>query len=137
MGKGVAIGIVEDIRRNALANLIMASTIHSGELRVIDTRSGSHKLSLRKLVRAGIRSARLTPDFAGLFQTLSIADAPHHPPPGRRPSHPIHAHRGAFRRNHSSPGIPPCGDDFDTGLRPTHAPFDRVLPAALAGSYLQ
>ena len=105
--------------------------------RLIDTGCGSHSGSLCKLVRAGIRSARLTPDFVGPFWTLTITDAPHHPHPGRRSSHPIRAKLGAFRHNHSAPGIQPGGDHSDTGLRPAHAPFARALPAALAGSYLQ
>ena len=56
-----------------------------------DTGGASYNESLRKPVRAGIPSARLTPDFVGPFWTLSITDAPHHPPPGRRSSHPIRA----------------------------------------------
>ena len=95
----------------------------------IDTRCGSPNGSLCKPVRAGISCASLTPDFVRLFWTLSITDAPHHPPPCCRPSHPIHARRDAFRRHHSAFGIQPCGDHSDTGLRPAQAP--------LAGSYLQ
>ena len=106
-------------------------------LLLIDTHVGSHKGSLCKPFRAGIPPTRLPPDFVGPFWTRTIADAPHHPPPGRRSSHPIRARRDAFRRHHSAPGIQPCGDHFDTGLRPAPAPFARALPATPAGSYSQ
>ena len=88
-------------------------------------------------VRAGIPPVRRMAVFAAPFWTLSIADTPHHSPPGRRSSHPIRALRGGFRRHHSAPGIQPCGDHSDTGLRPAPAPFARALPATPAGSYSQ
>ena len=79
--------------------------------------------SLRKSLRAGIPSTKLTPDFAGLFWPILIADAPHHPPPGRRSSYPVHAYPDAFRRRRGAPDIQPLSKAFDTELHPTPSAF--------------
>ena len=52
-------------RRNASMDLIYRALRRRPPL--IDTRYGSSKRSLREPLRAGISSAKLTPDIVGLF----------------------------------------------------------------------
>jgi hypothetical protein len=110
---------------------------HAGARGLIDTRRGSHR---GHYVNRSVRGIR--PPAGWRFS-----------PPRFEPSrlrmrciiHPrvvVPAIQSAPVATHSvatiaAPGIQPCGDRSDTGLRPAPAPFARVLSPAPAGSYSQ